>query len=375
MFLAFLGGISEFEAGKSKEGAESAHICSKFFNLGVELMHWKKDKHFLKGCPKMIFLILVYSLSLQTVYGAQMLVPVGKTVGVTMDTEGLLVLGTGSVNGENNLICTPCKGILQTGDLLLEAEGKALENKEMFMELVENSQGKEISLRLERNGKEKSVCVTPVFSLADGTYKIGAWIRDSIQGIGTVTYYDPAEGTFGALGHGVYDVDTGDLMKIREGALTEVELTEIVKGQKGKAGELTGKIDLQEKIARIKENTEQGIFGRAESSVFAGEALPVAPKEEIRKGKAVFLSALEGGEVKAYAIEIEGIRKGENRDHKDMTIRITDGRLLKLTGGIVQGISGSPILQNGRLIGAVTHVKLNDPTEGYGIFLEDMLAG
>ena len=153
MFLAFLGGISEFEAGKSKEGAVSAHICSKFFNLGVELMHWKKDKHFFKGCPKIIFLILVYSLSLQTVYGAQMLVPVGKTVGVTMDTEGLLVLGTGSVNGENNLICTPCKGILQTGDHLLEAEGKALENKEMFMELIENSQGKEIYLRLERIGK------------------------------------------------------------------------------------------------------------------------------------------------------------------------------------------------------------------------------
>lgn len=338
-------------------------------------MQKEKYDQFFTVCPKQFFLILFFCLSLflQTAQAAEMLVPVGKTVGVTMDTQGLLVLGTGSVDGENGRSNTPCKGILQAGDLLIEADGQILENKEMFMKTVEKSGGQAVSLRLQRGGREKEVAVTPVFSTADGTYKIGAWIRDSIQGIGTVTYYDPNDQTFGALGHGVYDVDTGELMQIREGALVSVELKEIVKGQKGKAGELTGKIELQEKFARIDENTEAGIFGSIGTTVFDGEALPVAAAAEVKKGKAHILSDLEGNGVKAYEIEIESLRKGGGKAHKDMTIRITDARLLQLTGGIVQGTSGSPILQDGKLVGAVTHVMVNDPTRGYGIFMEHML--
>lgn len=338
-------------------------------------MQQNKNDHFFAVCPKRIFLIPFFCLSLflQTAQAAEMLVPVGKTVGVTMDTQGLLVLGTGSVDGENDRIYTPCKGILQAGDLLLEADGQILENKEMFIETVEKSGGQTVSLRLQRGGREKEVSVKPVFSTADGTYKIGAWIRDSIQGIGTVTYYDPSEQTFGALGHGVYDVDTGELMQIREGALVSVELTEIVKGQKGKAGELTGKIALQEKFAHIQKNTDAGIFGSIGTAVFDGEALPVAAAAEIKKGKACILSDLEGNGVKAYEIEIESLRKGGGKAHKDMTIRITDARLLQLTGGIIQGTSGSPIVQDGKLVGAVTHVMVNDPTRGYGIFMERML--
>ena len=165
-------------------------FASKNFDLGVELMRLRKKIPFLTVCPKRIFLIPFFCICflLQTVQAAepQMLVPVGKTVGVTMDTKGLLVLGTGSVTGEDNCIYTPCKGILQAGDLLLEADGQMLENKEMFMEAVEKSQGDPVFLRLERSGREKNLSVTPVFSAADGSYKIGAWIRDSIQGIGTV---------------------------------------------------------------------------------------------------------------------------------------------------------------------------------------------
>ena len=351
-------------------------FASKNFDLGVELMRLRKKIPFLTVCPKRIFLIPFFCIcfSLQTVQGAepQMLVPVGKTVGVTMDTKGLLVLGTGSVTGEDNCIYTPCKGILQAGDLLLEADGQILENKEMFMEAVEKSQGDPVFLRLERSGREKNLSVTPVFSAADGSYKIGAWIRDSIQGIGTVTYFDPDSQTYGALGHGVYDVDTDELMEIREGALTQATLTEIVKGKKGKAGELTGKVNLQEKLAHIQKNTKVGIFGASDGSVFAGEAIPVAETAEVKKGKATILSDLEGGKVKAYEIEIEDIRKNGGKEHKDLQIRITDERLLKLTGGIVQGMSGSPILQNGRFVGAVTYVMLNQPERGYGIFLEHM---
>jgi len=325
--------------------------------------------------PQKMFLILgfCFSLSLETVLAGQILVPSGKTVGVTMDTKGLLVLGTGSVAGEDHCTYTPSKGILQAGDLILEADGEELENKEAFMKAVEESQGEVLTMRIERNGKEKEVSIRPVFSAADGAYKIGAWIRDSIQGIGTVTYYDPATAVFGALGHGVYDVDTNTLMEIREGSLVPVELTEIVKGKKGEAGELTGKILLQEKIAQICKNTEAGIFGRSEAAVFTGEAMPAAAASEVREGKAYLLSDFEGGGVKAYAIEVESVQKKGGKQYKDMTIRITDERMLKLTGGIVQGVSGSPIIQDGKLVGAVTHVFVNDPTRGYGVFIENML--
>ena len=338
-------------------------------------MQKKKIKSFFAVCPKRLFLILgaCVFFSVQTVLAGQTLVPMGKTVGVTMDTKGLLVLGTGSVDGEDHCSYTPSKGILQAGDLILEADGKTLENKETFMKVVEESKGEILTMRIERNGREKEVSVRPVFSTADSSYKIGAWIRDSIQGIGTVTYYDPATGSFGALGHGVYDVDTDELMEIREGALVPVELTEIVKGEKGKAGELTGKILLREKFAVIDKNTEAGIFGRGKETFFTGEAMPVAATSEIEKGRAYLLSDFEGGDVKAYEIEIESIQKKGGKQHKDMTIRITDERMLKLTGGIVQGVSGSPICQNGKIVGAVTHVLVNDPTRGYGIFIENML--
>ena len=298
-----------------------------------------------------------------------MLVPSGRTVGVTMDTKGLLVLGTGGVEGEKD----PCKGVLQTGDLILAANGQFLENKEMLMETIEKSEGKAISLLIERNGRERNLSVLPVFSAADGAYKIGAWVRDSIQGIGTVTFVDPESGSFGALGHGVYDADTDMLMDIRGGSLTQAELTGIVKGQKGKAGELTGKIDLQEKIAVVEENTETGIFGVSEELLLEGEAIPVADRNEIKEGRAAILSDLEGKGICSYEIEIEAVRKKDSKNHKDMTIRITDERLLQLTGGIVQGMSGSPIIQDGKLVGAVTYVMLNEPTRGYGIFIENML--
>ena len=331
-------------------------------------------KQFLSVCPLRKFLIPIFCIcfSLQTVQAEQMLIPSGRTVGVTMDTKGLLVLDTGTVDGENNQIYTPCKGILQAGDLLLEADGQPLENKEMFMKAIEQSGGRAVSLLVERNGRERNFSVKPVFSRTDGTYKIGAWVRDSIQGIGTVTFVDPADETFGALGHGVYDVDTDRLMEIRSGSLTQTELTGIIKGQKGKAGELTGQIILQEKIAAVEKNTEAGIFGTAEGWISSEEGLPAAEWSQVQKGKAVILSDLEGKGVRSYEIEIEDVRKS-GRNHKDMTIRITDPRLLQLTGGIVQGMSGSPIIQNGKLVGAVTYVMLNEPDRGYGIFIGNML--
>ena len=373
MILPFLGGITRCGNGKSNRGTKVRMVVPKIY-MGVRLMRLKKS--FLKVYPMRMFLIPVFSICffMQTAQAAQerMLIPSGRTVGITMDTDGLLVLGTGSVNGKTKQDTAPCKGILQAGDMILKANGQILENKEMLMEMVEKSDGKAVSLLVERNGRERELSVLPVFSAADGSYKIGAWIRDSIQGIGTVTYIDPNSGTFGALGHGVYDADTDMLMDIREGSLTEAELTGIVKGQKGKTGELTGKIELQEKIGVVEENTETGIFGKAERMLMEQKAIPAAERSEIKKGKAEILSDLEGKGICSYEIEIEGFGKKSSRNHKDMIIRITDERLLRLTGGIVQGMSGSPIIQDGKLAGAVTYVLLNDPTQGYGIFIENM---
>ena len=313
------------------------------------------------------------------------LIPVGRTVGVTMDTEGLLVLETGTVVGADNESHEPSKGLLKAGDRILQANGEKQENKEAFMKTIQQSEvggqavlGRQplstICLRLERNGRQKEVKITPVLSNTAQTYQIGAWIRDSIQGIGTVTYYDAENGTFGALGHGVYDVDTDDLMVIHGGSVVDTTLTEIVKGKRGAAGELIGQVEMQEKLAAIEKNTETGIYGKAAAGVFAGESYPVATKAEVKKGAAVLLSDLEGKGVQAYAMEIESLEKNGGRQHKDMNIRIMDERLLALTGGIVQGMSGSPILQDGKLVGAVTHVTLADPTKGYGIFMENMAA-
>lgn len=337
-----------------------------------------KEKLFFSVCPLKAVLIPLLTLWLwlpQTAQAAQReLIPVGQTVGVTMDTKGLLVLGTGFVSGADNETYAPGKGVLKIGDLILEAGGTPLENKEAFQKAVRESGGETMKLLLERNGRQKEVEITPVFSVADDAFQIGVWIRDSIQGIGTVTYYDPQNGGFGALGHGVYDVDTDGLLAIREGSLVAAELTEIVKGQKGEAGELVGTINLEEKLAHIEKNTELGIYGAAGNKAFSGDALPIASLEEIKKGKATLLSDLEGGKVQAYDLEIESIDRSGGKGNRDMTIRITDERLLRLTGGIVQGMSGSPIVQDGKLIGAVTHVMLNDPAKGYAALIETMLA-
>lgn len=306
-----------------------------------------------------------------TVIPKTTLVPVGKTVGVSLDTKGLLVLGTGQVSVEGNDVVEPCKGVFKTGDLLLEANGTKLINKETFIDVVADSKGDEINVLLERKGNAKNVSVTPVFSQAEQAFKLGVWVRDSIQGIGTVTYYDPKSSQFGALGHGVYDVDTGGLMVIKNGSIIHSQLTDIIKGEKGEPGELAGIIQRGQTLGEVSKNTEVGIYGTLnQPNAFEGEALPIGLKQEVKIGKAEILSNIEGEKVQKYEIEIESIGKGTG---KDMMIRVTDERLLEKTGGIVQGMSGSPIIQNGQLIGAVTHVLVNDPERGYGTFIETML--
>ena len=301
------------------------------------------------------------------------LIPCGRTVGVQMDTDGLLVLGTGFVEDAEGNKTEPCKGILQTGDLIQSVDGKSMPNKEAFLEAVGSHDGTPVQVAFVRDGVEQKAEVTPVYSPADGAYKLGIWIRDSIQGIGTVTFFDETTDRFGALGHGIYDVDTGGLMSLKQGHITSSHLTEIVKGQKGEPGELNGIIEADEVLGDIEKNTEVGIYGTADTSAFTGESYPIALQDEIQEGKAQILSNIAGDAVEAYDVEIEQVHRFGKESSKGMVIHVTDPDLLEKTGGIVQGMSGSPILQNGKLVGAVTHVFVNDPTRGYGIFIENML--
>ncbi len=291
----------------------------------------------------------------------------GMAVGVSMDTRGIMVLGTGYVNGEENKIYEPAKGILQSGDMILQADGKSLKNKEDLRKAVEENGEKTMPFLVDRNGVQQTVEITPVFSKEDNSCKIGIWVRDSTQGIGTITFFNPDRNTFAALGHGVYDVDTQELMQIKNGQITQSSIIDVKKGEKGEPGALTGNVGRDFILGEIAINTEVGIYGTVEAgkeSYFAGQKLPIALQQDIQEGKATILSNIEGEEVKEYEVEIESVNRYSKNESKGMVIKITDQELLSKTGGIVQGMSGSPILQQGKIIGAVTHVFVNDPTKG-----------
>ena len=303
------------------------------------------------------------------------LVPVGKAVGVTVDTDGILVLGTGYVNKDTNEVCQPSKGVLKTGDLITHVNGEKITQKEELIEIVESSTGS-LNISIVRNGETLQGTLTPIISTEDGKQKIGAWVRDCTQGIGTLTYYNPQTKGFGALGHGVYDIDTKSLLSIKDGKITETIISGIKKGEKGIPGELSGQTDDTKVIGEIYQNTECGLYGKiySENVDFTEqEALPIATKENIKEGKAYILTNISGNKVEKYEINIESIDINTSNPSKCMIIRITDEKLLSQTGGIIQGMSGSPIIQDNHIIGAVTHVFVNDPTKGYGIFIENML--
>lgn len=300
----------------------------------------------------------------------QQVIPGGNIIGLQIETDGILVLGTGTVTMKDGTNTEPAKGILKSGDYIVGLNGKRGVSRQEFI----NSIGVEpMKLEVNRDGRLISVEIQPVQDYT-GKYKLGAWIRTDAQGIGTITYITN-NGKFGALGHGITDVDTGLLMEIDSGKLFDAEVLSVVKGKNGTPGELIGIIRQSgiSNIGQIEENCSKGIYGQIKlGMVDTSNAVPVALKQDIELGKATILCQVDS-EVKEYEIEIERIELGRTNDNKGLVIRITDEALLKKTGGIVQGMSGSPILQNGKLIGAVTHVLVNDPTRGYGIFIETML--
>lgn len=303
------------------------------------------------------------------------LAPSGEPIGIYVETNGLLVLATTSVEGKDGLVYEPASNIVKSGDYILKINKKPVKTIKEFNAAIQNTDGKKTVVRLRRNGTETDVSLKAILA-KDGTYKMGMWVREDTQGIGTMTYITK-NGGFGALGHGITDADTGTLMNLSGGELYHTEILDIIKGEKGAPGELEGYINMiaDNCIGLIEKNTVLGIFGtlsEGEDLLKGKEFLPVGFKQEIKKGKAFIYSNIEG-KTEQYAINIEEI-KMSSTDNRGMVIRVTDEKLLSLTGGIVQGMSGSPIVQDGKLVGAVTHVLVDDPTRGYGAFIENMLS-
>lgn len=302
-------------------------------------------------------------------------IPGGMPIGIYLESDGILVVGTTSIETVRGEDVSPCDHMLQSGDYILEAQGKAVENKEQLIEIVASGKGQPVELLVRREEKLVEVSVTPVQSIG-GDYKLGIWVRDDTQGIGTITYVG-ADGSFGALGHGISDADTGLVVECRGGTLYRAQIRGIMKGSVGKPGSLSGIIcyGADSVMGEVSINTSQGIFGTANTAFMEQlnrEPVEIAYRQEVKEGPAVIWCTVDG-ELKEYDVSIVEAHPFSGNKNKGMVIEITDPELLEKTGGIVQGMSGSPIIQNGKLVGAVTHVLVNDPTRGYGIFIENML--
>lgn len=304
-----------------------------------------------------------------------LLIPGGMPIGIYMETDGVMVLGTDEIKSSDGSSTSPAKHLVKDGDYIVGIDEEEVENKQELIEVMQNLSKKTVILHLRRKMEYINVKIHPAKD-EEGKYKLGIWVRDNVQGLGTITFLN-ANSEFGALGHGIHDVDTSELLEISEGTLYETSIQNIKKGQNGSPGGMEGIIvyNHYNVLGSIKSNTETGIYGKIDrvDKVFKNqEAYPAASKEEIKTGKAYIRCAVSG-EVKDYEIQITKIDLHPGEVNKGIEIRVTDEELLRITGGIVQGMSGSPILQDGKIVGAVTHVFVQDSTKGYGIFIENML--
>ena len=305
----------------------------------------------------------------------QELIPVGVPIGIYVKTEGVLVVGTGEFRSAGGEKVSPAKNIVKSGDYVLKLNSEEITEKDDLISRIENGDGAEQILTIRRGEECFDVKICPVRDQS-GKYKIGVWVRDNAQGVGTMTYID-SRGNFGALGHGINDVDTSTLMEMNDGTLYQTEIISIQKGTAGHPGEMTGMIVYSDDriLGDITGNSVRGIFGKCNDKALAmgtEEAMPIGLKQEIRKGPAQILCTVDGT-TRYYDIEITDIHLDHDNVNRGIELKVTDSDLIALTGGIVQGMSGAPIIQNGKFVGAVTHVLVQDSTRGYGIFIENML--
>lgn len=307
------------------------------------------------------------------------IVPSGQSIGVQLHTVGVLVVGHHRVSGTNKKLSPGEKADIEIGDIILEIDGEPIKEMQDVKPLVEKA-GKEnesLNVTIKRGDEKIQTKLTPAMDTKANEYRIGLYIRDSAAGIGTMTFYDPKSKKYGALGHVISDMDTKEPIEIFNGAIVNSTVTSIDKGENGTPGEKQAKFSSDaNKIGSITKNSPFGIFGKLNEEMDKGKfnkPMPVALSSEVEEGPAKILTVIDGEKVDEFDIEIVSSVPQKFKATKGMIIKITDPELLKKTGGIVQGMSGSPIIQNGKIIGAVTHVFVNDPTSGYGVHIEWML--
>lgn len=305
-----------------------------------------------------------------------MVVPLGNAIGMKLYTKGVLVVGMSQIETDKNEKKKPYENSgIEQGDTILEINNNIVGNTEELIKEVENSKGNTINIKYLRDDKTMQTDITPVKS--KNTYKIGLWVRDAAAGVGTLTFYEPSTNLFMALGHGISDIDTEEIVNIANGELVTANIVSITKGRKGYPGEIRGTIDEGKTIGTIYKNTNFGVYGTVKNKNYLEadltQEMEVAPRNEIKEGKAQIICQLENSTKKKYDIEIEKVYINNNQNNKSMLIKITDKELLEKTGGIIQGMSGAPIIQEGKFVGAVTNVLVNDPTQGYGVFADIMI--
>lgn len=316
--------------------------------------------------------------AMQNIYDDLELIPGGKSVGVKISTKGVLVVGYAEVSTDKGNVESPgSKSGIQVGDSILKVNETNIESSSNLMNIINKNDGKELNIVVDRNGENITKKLTPIKSSDDNKYKIGLWVRDSTAGVGTLTFYEPKSKKFGALGHPITDIDTNSILKISKGVLINSSIISVKKGEKGNPGELKG-IFINEDVplAKVTKNTECGIFGTSDEQLMDNrhnKPLKVASQNEIKEGKAQIITTIDENGPKYYDIEIVKLLPQDAPSSKSMIIKITDAELLDKTGGIVQGMSGSPIIQNNKIIGAVTHVLINKPDTGYGIYIHWMI--
>ena len=318
-----------------------------------------------------IFGVIPITKSSVEIVDEMYVVPLGSPFGMKIYTDGVLVVNISDVDTASG-IKSPAEDCgLSVGDFIISIDGEKVYTNEDVASIIEASNGEALQILIKRNTTVKTLSLVPLLSESTNTYKAGIWVRDSSAGIGTLTFYYPSNQVVCGLGHSVSDADTGQILSVGSGELVAAEIISRIMAQKGTPGELQGRL-LSEKYGNILLNCESGVYSKAVKSFSSENIMRVALKQEIENGKAYILTTVEGTVPKLYECEIKINRKNHSKN-QDLVIQITDSSLLQTTGGILQGMSGSPIIQNDKLVGAVTHVLVDDSSKGYGILAENML--
>lgn len=296
----------------------------------------------------------------------------GESFGIKLYTDGVIIVGIRDVETDKGK-CNPAKEAgLEKGDIIIEINGKKVYSADSVTDILNDNNGNDYKITVKRNGNYKEFLLKPAYSSSQGCYKVGLWVRDSTAGVGTITYYDKSNNTVSALGHPITDVDTNEIMPILDGEAVRATVTKIYKSKAGEAGSLCCEFT-NDIIGTLKKNCQSGIYGKYTCTLKNTYEYEVASPNEIVRGPVQILCTIDSGKAKFYNAQISRISYRENKKGKNMVVKITDDRLLEKTGGIVQGMSGSPIIQNGKLVGALTHVIVDSPEKGYAIFAQDMV--